>query len=244
MEIYDRFFQYESEWTVIHTPYQPNGFGILILGDKNHFVDGQTSFWMQHLGRKQLLAALRKAGFTLIQSNLHGSHWGSPKAGDLAEKLLHLFPKKEIINDKVHLLAEGTGALAALELMERSPERLRSIGLFNPCLDLQSYINDEKMNKLFYKRLTREIAAAYEIDVKELEHYSFRSINQLESTVPVKIWDRMSGTPFPYQKHSKAFEEQRKEEGYPIELILHLGEQPYRIHQSVIKYFSLHQKNL
>ncbi|MGD6817650.1 hypothetical protein ACQCVE_11355 [Metabacillus sp. 113a] len=244
MEIYDRFFKFESEWTVIHTPYQPNGFGVFLLGDKNHFVDSDSSFWMQHLGRKQLLAALRKAGFTIIQSNLHGSHWGSPKAGNLAEKLLHLLPKKEILNDKVHILAEGTGALAAMDLMQRCPERIRSIGLFNPCLDLQGYYRDEKNNKLFYKRLTREIAAAYEVEEKELESIPLRSLHPSESRVPVKIWDRMSGTPFPYQKHSKVFEELRKQQGSPIELILHLGEQPYRIHQSVIKFFTLHQKNL
>lgn len=100
------------------------------------------------------------------------------------------------------------------------------------------------MNKLFYKRLTKEIAAAYEIDEKEMGQHAFRSLKKINSHVPVKIWDRMSGTPFPYQKHSKIFEEQRKEQGYPIELILHLGEQPYRIHQSVIKFFSLHQKKL
>ncbi|WP_430696968.1 hypothetical protein [Metabacillus mangrovi] len=242
--MYNRFFQYSSEWTVIHTPYQPNGFGILILGDKNHYVDSSTSFWMQHLGRKQLLAALRKAGFTLLQSNLYGSHWGSPKAGALAGELLQLLPKKEIVNEKVHILAEGTGALTALDLMENHPGKIRSIGLFNPCLDLKRHFEDEKANKLFYKRLSDEIAAAYEIEEKDFPACSLRSLEEISGSIPVKIWDRMSGTPFPYKKHSKVFEEKRKQLGKPVELILHLGEQPYRIHQSVIKFFTLHQKNL
>ena len=34
MTITERFFQIETEWNVIHLPFKPNGFGILIIGDR------------------------------------------------------------------------------------------------------------------------------------------------------------------------------------------------------------------
>ncbi len=43
-----RNFQFDTEWNIIHYPEQPQGFGILIIGDERHFVDQKTSFWLQN----------------------------------------------------------------------------------------------------------------------------------------------------------------------------------------------------
>ncbi|MFY4774329.1 hypothetical protein [Metabacillus sp. RGM 3146] len=244
MEIYDRFFQLEEEWSVVHIPYKPNGIGVLILGDRLHFVEEQTSFWMQHQGRKQLLSRLRNEGYTLFQSNLTGIHWGSPKASALSKLLIHTVLKKEILNGKVHLLTEGMGSLTGLELMESIPDKIRSVAMFNPCLDLQAYIEDEKNNKFFYKRLIKEIAKAYEVEDGEVLNLPFVRVEDTVSDLPVRIWQRMNGSSYPYQQHSRKYEEWRNSRGCPIELSLHVGDHFYRLHDKVIRFYNQNEKML
>lgn len=100
MKITERFFKVGSEWNVIHLPYRPNGFAVFIFGDRNHFVGEESSFWMQHHGRNQLLTSLRNQGYTLVNSNLFGRHWGSEKAVHYAKQLIHYVFRQEILNEK------------------------------------------------------------------------------------------------------------------------------------------------
>ncbi|MBD1383455.1 lipase family protein [Metabacillus arenae] len=244
MEITERFFLQDGQWNVIHLPYKPNGFGVFILGDRTHFVDDQSSFWIQHYGRNQLLSTIRREGYTLFQSNLFGKNWGSETAVTYAKQLIHVVLKKEILNEKIHLIAEGMGGLIALELMESIPEKLRSVAMFNPCLDLQTYISQEKENKFFYKHLVKELSNAYNIDEKELDGATFKTLSDYESLHPVRIWQRMTNTPYSYQQHSRKYEDQRKNTASPIELTFHLADNPYRVNQSVVKFFKAHEKNL
>ncbi|MRX73474.1 hypothetical protein GJU40_15125 [Bacillus lacus] len=244
MEIAERFFKIEGEWSVIHYPYRPNGFGVFILGDKQQFVDGKSSFWQQHIGRKQLLDALLLEGYTVFYSNLYGKHWNSLRSIDLARKTIHIVLKKEILNKKIHLLAEGMGALTSLEIMNSPSAQIRSAAMLNPCLDLPAQILLEKQNRFYFKKLLMELAAAHGIDQKEVLKADFRKLEDYESDVPVRIWQKTNNSPYPYQQHCRRYEEIRKKQGSSIDLVFHMADNSYRLHQAIPKFFKEHEKNL
>ncbi|WP_226530457.1 alpha/beta hydrolase [Metabacillus niabensis] len=243
MTITERFFQIETEWNVIHLPFKPNGFGILIIGDRSDFVDETSSFWHQHYGRNQLISDLMKQGYTLFHSNLYGNHWGSPRSVTMAKQLYHLVMKKEILNQRIHLLIDGMGGLTGLQLMQEIPERIRSVAMMNPCLDLQAHLENEKEHKFFYKRLIKEISAAYGVDPKIVSSLNLPTLNTT-STIPVRIWHKTNSTIYSPQDHSKKYEEMRNKAEHPIQLIYHLGDNLYRINQSIIRFFKENEKVL
>ena len=76
----------------------------------------------------------------------------------LAMKLYLNFMKSEICNDKIHILAEGTGALIAFQLVRELGSHIRSVVFINPCLSLKLTLEKEKENKFFYKKMLREVA--------------------------------------------------------------------------------------
>lgn len=244
MIISERFFQIETEWNVIHLPTRPNGFGILILGDRSDFVDETTSFWHQHYGRNQLITELMNEGYTLFHSNLYGNHWGSPRSVTMAKQLYHLVMKKEILNQRIHLLIDGMGGLTGLQLMKDIPEKIRSVAMLNPCLDLQAHLENEKEHKFFYKRLMKEIAAAYGVDQKKVKKLHLPKMTDDITELPVRIWQRMNGSTYLPQYHSKRYEELRNAAGNSIELIYHLGDNPYRTNQSIIRFYKENEKIL
>ena len=51
-------------------------------------------------------------------------------------------------------MADGMGALVALEMMNKYPECIRSVVMLNPCLDLPEYVSFEKEHKFLQE--TRE----------------------------------------------------------------------------------------
>ena len=76
--------------------------------------------------------------------------------------------RTEIMNDKIHIIAEGMGALVALKLLHNMNESIRSIVLINPILSLQHHLELEKDRKFFYKKLVKELANAYEKEGEQL----------------------------------------------------------------------------
>ena len=166
-----RTFQIDGQWSIIYYPEQPSGFSVLIIGDRGHFVEQDSSFWLQHPGRLRILEYLKGHGYTLFSSNFYGANWGNKKSVDLSMKLYLNFMKSEISNDKIHILAEGTGALVAFQLVKELGSLIRSMVLINPCLSLKLQLEKEKENKFFYKKLLHEIAAAYEMDATVSEKY-------------------------------------------------------------------------
>jgi hypothetical protein len=244
MQITERFFKFETEWNVIHLPTRPNGFGIFILGDQSDFVDESSSLWHQHYGRNQLISDLLNQGYTLFHSNLFGNNWGSPRAVTMAKQLYHLIMKKEILNQHIHLLTDGMGGLTALQLMEAIPDKIRSVAMLNPCLDLQAHLENEKEHKFFYMRLVKEVSTAYGVDEKMVKSINMPMMNGSTFQKPVRIWQRMNSSTYPPQHHSKKYEELRKNMGSPIKLIYHLGDNPYRTNQSIIKFFKENEKVL
>jgi hypothetical protein len=184
----------DTQWNIIHYPGKPTGFGILIIGDERHFVDESKCFWTQNEGKLAIINQLKESGYTIFSSNLYGRNWGSDQAVDLAQRLYQQVIRSEILNNKVHLIAEGMGALVAVKLMEKMKGQLRSVVLLNPILSLKKHIELEKEHKFFYKKLVREVTAAHKIDplllVKELE--SMDDEVKLQFGVPIKIIHVMS----------------------------------------------------
>lgn len=190
----NRNFQMDTQWNIIHYPEKPTGFGILIIGDERHFVDESKCFWTQNEGKLAIINQMKESGYTIFSSNLYGRNWGSDQAVDLAQRLYQQVIRSEILNNKVHLIAEGMGALVAVKLMEKMKGQLRSVVLLNPILSLKKHIELEKEHKFFYKKLMREVTAAHKIDplllVKELE--SMDDEVKLQFGVPIKIIHVMS----------------------------------------------------
>ncbi|KXZ13580.1 hypothetical protein AXI59_05235 [Bacillus nakamurai] len=244
MGITERFFQLWSEPNVIHLPYRPNGFGVFILGDRTHFVSGDSSFWLEHYGRNQLLNMLREKGYTIFNSNLYGRHWGAEKAVAYAKQLIHYVLKQEILNPKIHLLADGMGALCADQLLRFSPEHIRSAAMLNPCLDLQAHFESEKENKFFYKQFLKEASSSFGISEKEASSRRYQTISGFSTRVPVHIWQRMTGAPYPYPLHANAYKEAQEKAGSKAEITYHLFEPPARMYDAICQFFRRHEKEL
>jgi hypothetical protein len=179
MEI--RNFQLGTEWNIIHYPEKPQGFGILIIGDERNFVDERTSYWIQNEGKHMLIKSLQEAGYTIFYSNLYGRNWGSQKAVNLAKRLYEHIIRTEILNGKIHIIAEGMGALVALKLLLEMDESIRSVVLLNPILSLNQHLELEKDRKFFYKRLIKELSQSYEYDANQV-------VNRIEKedTLPLR----------------------------------------------------------
>ncbi|KAB2337197.1 hydrolase [Cytobacillus depressus] len=166
-----RNFQLDTEWNMIHYPHKPSGFGILIIGDDRHFVNEQKSFWTQNEGKAILLTKLKDEGYTIFYSNLYGKNWGSARAVRMARSLYEHIIRTEIINGKIHIIAEGMGALAALNLIEEmGTELIRTCIFINPIFSLKDHLEMEKEHKFFYNNLLKELAEAYNIDIMQVEH--------------------------------------------------------------------------
>jgi hypothetical protein len=244
MNIDQNFFKINDQWNVIHLPERPNGFAILMIGDQNHFVDETTSSWIQNPERFQMIESFREKGYTIFYSNLFGRHWGSPKAVQLLKQLYHIVIRKEILNDKIHVIAEGMGALAALRLMNEMEPFLRSVSMLSPCLDLKAFINTEKNNKLFYKRLINELAFSYKIEEKYVESEIINNFNlcTFSSKTPVKIWHSTNRVLYSIPDHSRSFENIRREQqGTPIDLSIHLFEKRFHITSNIISFLKRHE---
>lgn len=132
-------------------PKRPNGFAVLIIGDKTNFVEENSSYWIQNYARSQILEYLKDEGYTVFYSNLYGANWGNPASVKLATQLYHIIMKREILNTRIHILAEGMGALTAMQLSQKLNEEIRSMAFLNPCIDLVAHIDNERKINFFIK---------------------------------------------------------------------------------------------
>ncbi|MBD8067549.1 hypothetical protein [Bacillus sp. PS06] len=241
-----RFFQLDGEWCVVHLPNKPNGFAVFVIGDKNHFVEENSSFWVQNLGRLQLIEYLLDQGYTVFYSNLYGKHWGSGRAVSLALRLYHIIVKTEILNKRIHILAEGMGSLVALQLMNDRLEHIRSVVMMNPCISMKQHLEDEKEHKFFYKNLVKELRSAYGFDESISKEEIERKLPSIEMSLkyPVKIWQTTTNFLYRPEKHSRTYEEYREENKSPISLTYYLADKRFSIGQSICKFYQEYEKNL
>jgi len=246
MNLDQRFYKINDQWNIVHIPERPNGFAILIVGDLNHYVDESTSLWIQNPDRFQMIEDFRAEGYTIFYSNLYGRHWGCPDAVNLLKQLYQIVIRNEIINEKIHVIAEGMGALAVLRLMEDMEPFLRSVSMLSPCIDLKGFYKTEKSNKLFLKRFIMELADAYRIGENSVEKKIIQEFDMtgLTSKVPVKIWHSTNRVLFAAIDHSRKYEKIRKQRGIPIELSLHLFEKRFHITTNIISYMKKYEQVL
>lgn len=236
MTIQQRFFQLDHQWCVIHLPERPNGFAVLLLGDVNHYVTENGSFWMEHEGRRQLLDDLCAYGYTIFYSHLYGQHWGSAKSVRLAKQLIYYALKSEILNNRIYILAEGMGALSALQLMKERGEQIRAAAMLSPCLDLRAQLEYEKENKFFYKRMLKALAAAYDEGEAEVEEHLLPAPD-IFPTIPIKIWQLSGVTNYPSSVHCRKYEERAKGRNAPVEVVYHLPEKRYRFAKAIHQFY-------
>jgi hypothetical protein len=209
-------------------------------------VDEHTSLWKQNTERAHLIKSLKDQGYTIFYSNLYGRHWGSPQAVILAKRLYHYVMKHEILNPNIHVIAEGMGALVALQLMEEMEGQIRSALFINPCIDLKHHFNHEKQNRLFIKRLVRELSYAYhitEIEVPALI-YKLPDIADRRARTSVKIFHAARGVLFSFKEHSREYEKRRAQMGAPISLSIHVPERTFNPAHAFSEYFKENEKVL
>ncbi|WP_449539458.1 alpha/beta hydrolase [Ferdinandcohnia sp. Marseille-Q9671] len=237
------FFKLDTEWSALHLPKRPNGFGVLIIGDKGNFVEENSSYWIQNYARSQILEYLKDEGYTVFYSNMYGANWGNPDSVKLATQLYHIIMKREILNKRIHILAEGMGALTAMQLIKKLNGEIRSMAFLNPCIDLIAHIENERTNKFFYKKLIKEIAKAYKLDEREVESeirkYSPQD-NLFSPTVPIKIWQNTNEKTYTTEIHSKKYQNSSE----MVTLSYHISENTYAFSRSIGSFFKENEKEL
>lgn len=242
----NRNFQLDSEWNIIHYPKRPTGFGILILGDERHFVDGKNSFWLQNEGKLAIIQQLKEAGYTIFSSNLYGKNWGSEQAVNLAMRLYQHVMRTEILNDKIHILAEGMGALTAIKLLEKMNDRLRSAVFLNPILSLKHHLEQERKNKFFYKKLVRELEATYQRNFREIEAeiYGQNDTITINFGVPVNLIHVLSSGRSYHQASLYQFllKQEMKEPFIKTRFIV--PEKKQQLGAMIVRFFQNYEKNL
>jgi hypothetical protein len=241
----NRIFQLDTQWNIIHYPEKPNGFGILIIGDERHFVDESKSFWLQNEGKLSLIEEFKEAGYTIFSSNLFGKNWGSRPSVELAQRLYQHVIRNEILNEKIHILAEGMGSLVALELFKEMGGRIRSAVFVNPILSLKLHLEQEREHKFFYKKLLSELSLAYQTDSKTVENKILKSEDPIlfDKDISVKIIQILSGgrafnqSPI-YQKLINAPNAGRVSANFMV------PEKKQQLGVQIIKFYKKHEKML
>jgi pimeloyl-ACP methyl ester carboxylesterase len=246
--VHARFIRIEEQWNVIYLPERPNGFAVFLLGDNSMLVEEKTSDWEQHPEKHLFLKNLLSRGYTVIASSLFDRHWGSPKAFRLLEQLYHLVLKREILNRKVHLFAEGTGALLAIRWMNTLSNRIRSCYFVNPCFSLNEYFLQEQENKLYFKRFIKELAESYEQSVNEIDSNWVGTITPelaAERIPPLSIHCHMQEKRFPLQKHSRPLQQKLADKQILVNLRIHGNDKSfYKAAQSSFPFYKKYEQQL
>ncbi|GGI14994.1 alpha/beta hydrolase [Gottfriedia solisilvae] len=238
MPVTERYFRQENQYAVIHLPIRPNGFGVLYIGGNTHYVDEEQSCLLQHFDKRKLLSVLTEEGYTVFTSNLYGKNWGSDDAVELAEVLYHSVMRKEILNPSIHIIGEGTGALVVCKLLAHLKEKVRSICLLNPSLNLKNELDLERENKLFYKRTVHEILKAYK--TTDIYYAIGRTCYFYETISPIKIYSSTRNH-FKWKKDIRLLEEERNRNNLPISILISLEEKKYECGKNLVKFLKKYQ---
>lgn len=242
-----RNFQLDTEWNMIHYPEKPSGFGILIIGDERHFVNEQGSFWTQNEGKLSLLKILQEEGYTVFYSNLFGKNWGNDKAVKLARRLYEHIIRTEIINERIHIIAEGMGSLAALRLMDEMGLVIRTCVLINPILSLKHHLEQENEHRFFYEKLLKELASSFEIEINRVEGQLKKKDEYLTISMdmPVKIIHILTdGRAYKQANFLKKLAVNWEEKELPVSICYILPEKKQRIGEKMVSFLKNNERVL
>jgi hypothetical protein len=246
--VYARYIRLEKQWNVIYLPERPSGFAVLLLGDNGMLVEENTNYWEQHPEKNMFVKDLLNRGYTVIASSLFDRHWGSPRAFQLLEQLYHFVLKREILNKKFHLFAEGSGALLAIRWLNSYSDLVRSCYFVNPCFSLETYYEQEKENKLYFKRFIKEIGEAYKLHQKEINGDKVKMITPVLTSKlvpPLSIHCHMQEKRFPLQLQSRPFQKQLADREIIVNLRIHGNDKSfYKASQSVFPFYKKHEEFL
>ncbi|MBW3111972.1 MULTISPECIES: hydrolase [Bacillaceae] len=247
--MYQRLFQLEQEWCMIHYPERPNGFAVMIIGDSHHYVDGKSSFWVQHEARYKWIQDLTSKGYIVYYSNLYGANWGSDQAVQLARRLYQHVKRNEIINGKIHILAEGMGALVLKKLYPKLENDIRSAVMLSPCVSLYDHLEQEKEQKFFYKKVIKELSQVLKVKEEECEAFILQRSRDYEifkaMSIPLYIVQSMTLNRYKNQfTLIKDIYTERLQKGTHTDLFIVLPEKRGSLGRKFSSYFSLHEKEL
>ncbi|MGM0846848.1 MAG: hydrolase [Bacillota bacterium] len=242
-----RIFTIDQEHCIVHYPSRPNGFAVMIIGDINHYVDGKSSFWMQQETRRSIINELTDKGYIVFYSNLYGANWGSDKAVNLAQRLYHYIKRREIINEKIHILAEGMGGLFIEKLLPSFQPQVRSVVLLTPCISLYEHFSQEKEQKFFYKKLMKEITSAYNLEEQECEDLVNEGITAGEDLKKTDkpLYTIQSINASRYKKQFSLINDiykERNRNGLPGEIYIILPEKKHKASYKIVSYLTAHEQ--
>lgn len=237
-----------GKWNVKYLPEKPNGFGVYLLNGQNYAVEKSSSIWNTHPEKQVFLERLLEHGYTVLTSELAPNHWGNEAACMDSEQLIHLLLKTEIVNKRIHLFAEGWGAIAAIKLLRRKRFDIRSMLFFNPCIYLEAYYEQEKQNRLYYKKMTHELSAAYGVKPERMNVQWVRQLSGLSlqhEWSPLLLIHRVDEKRYPFPVHSRRLEQELLQKKQPVQLRLFSSARPFHaIAEPALDFFQKHERNL
>ncbi|MYL32245.1 hypothetical protein GLW08_05675 [Pontibacillus yanchengensis] len=244
LDVITRTFQLDKQTCLLHLPEKPNGFLILYLGDAGHYVEEHQSFWSEHPERASLLNQLLENGYTLFTSQLYGNGWGSPKTTHLLHQVLQFVRRQEIVNPHIHVIAEGMGALTALRWQENHDISIRSFVFFTPCLSMKALFDQERSNQVFFKRLKKELASAYDLEEKNVEKDVIQPSSLPQTETPALIFHDVSCQHYSVHEHSRRFEEEQHYLNRRVELKLAIHPILPRVTTSILRFMKEYETTL
>lgn len=164
-----RTFKLNNDYCIIHYPEKPNGFGVLIIGGEEQYVNGQDSNWLSNNNRHNILQSLIDDGYTVYYPNFNKNHMGNAPSVEQVTSLYEYIKRTEILNERIHIIAEGIGALIAMDLLKNKNEIIRSIAFINPIFSIQWLLNLIKDQPFLYKKTIQDIAKAFNISEEKCE---------------------------------------------------------------------------
>ncbi|MGF2615342.1 hydrolase [Rossellomorea vietnamensis] len=242
-----RIFTIDNEHCIVHYPDRPNGFAVLLIGDINHYVDEKSSFWLQQETRKSIISELTGKGYIVFYSNLYGANWGSDQAVSLTQRVYHYIKRREIINEEIHVLVEGMGGLFVEKLLHSMEHQIRSVVMLTPCISLYEHFSQEKEQKFFYKKLMKELAAAYNLEERQCEDLVNNRLKAGEhlrkSEKPLYTIQSINASR--YKNQFPLINDIYKERSIthlPGEIYIILPEKKHKVSYKIVSYFSAHEQ--
>ncbi|MDG5789156.1 hypothetical protein QA612_16990 [Evansella sp. AB-P1] len=246
MSISIRSTTIDNKECLIHLPRKPNGYSVLILGDRNHFVKEGNSLWKQHTVRSSVLSKLLNDGYTVFYFDQGEAHWGSNQSVELSKRLVNYVLKTEIINENIHIFAEGMGSLLAFPLLNDLNINVRSTILFNPCIYLTKQYEMEKSNRFFLKRFIQEMKEAYDIDESEVDVICKNQTNDIHCIpydIPIRIFQAVYQGAYSPDYHVYPFLEERQKKQVDLSTTFFMPEKLMnQFSKDIIKFYKKNER--